>query len=339
MSATATRISERAQTLHAKAVVIDALSFYYDGPTPRFDPAKLTALNVTAAEVYDNWEKGLEEIMLVREDLKRDPMGVLIRSAQDIEDAKANGKVGVILGVQSSIFVDTELWHLGLLHEVGLRIFQLTYNERSYMGDGCLEGEDGGLTRFGERVLQEMHRLGLALDLSHVGRRTSVEAIHAFPGVPMFSHANPDALTKNPRNLTDEQIAAIGERGGMIGICPWGPLCWKNDPTRKPTVEDAIDHLVYVADKIGIDHVGIGTDSACTDNQSSLVQHSMEFNTAYPEIAVEFTSHHGRSSGMPEINSLDMVTECMVQRDFSDDEILGVIGGNFLRHFRTAWGG
>lgn len=339
MATATTGISERAQALHKKAIVIDGLSFYYDGPTPRFDPDKLTALNVTAAEVYDNWAKGLEEIMLVREDMKRDPMAVLVRSAQDIEDAKANGKVGVILGVQSSIFVEGELWRLGVLHEVGLRIFQLTYNERSWMGDGCLEEEDGGLTRFGERVLHEMHRLGLALDLSHVGRRTSVEAIHAFPGVPMFSHANPDSITRNPRNLTDEQIRAIGERDGMIGICAWGPLTWKNDPNNKPTVDDVVDHMVYVADMIGIEHVGIGTDSACTDNQAWLVQHSMEFNTAYPEIATEYTSHHGRSSGMPEINSLDTVTDCMLRRGFSDEEVLGVIGGNFLRHFRKAWGG
>lgn len=339
MTATELQISSHARELHSRAIVIDALSFYYDGPTPRFDPNKLTALNVTAAEVYDNWAKGLEEIMLVREDLRHDSSAVLIRSAKDIEDAKANGKVGLILGVQSSIFIEAELWRLGLLHEVGLRILQLTYNERSWMGDGCLEGEDGGLTRFGERVLNEMYQLGLALDLSHVGRRTSVEAIHAFPGVPMFSHANPDAITRNPRNLTDEQIMAIGERKGMIGICTWGPLNWKNDPINKPTVEDVIDHLVYVADKIGVEHVGIGTDSACTDNQAWLIQHSLEFNTSYPEIATEFTSHHGRSSGMPEINSLDMVTECMVRRDFSDAEVLGVIGGNFLRHFREAWKG
>ena len=338
MTATTMPISTRAQELHASAVVIDALSFYYDGPTPRFDPSKLTALNVTAAEVYDDWAKGLEEIMLVREDLKRDPIGVLIRSAQDIEAAKVNGKVGVILGVQSSIFIEAEIWRLELLHEVGLRILQLTYNERSYMGDGCLEIEDGGLTRFGKKVLHEMHRLGLALDLSHVGRRTSVEAIHAHPGLPMFTHANPNSLTKNPRNLTDEQIMAIGERQGMIGICTWAPLLWKNDPTKKPNVDSVIDHLVYVADKIGIDHVGVGTDSACTDNKAWLIQHSLEFNTSYPEIAVEYTSHHGRSSGMPEINSLDMVTEAMVQRNFSDEEILGVIGGNFLRHFRAVWG-
>lgn len=339
MTVTETTISERAAKLHESAIVIDALSFYYDGPTPRFEPKKLTALNVTAAETYSNWAKAVEEIMTIREDLKRDQVGTLIRSAADIRAAKQNGRVGIILGVQSSLFVETELWHLELLHDIGLRIFQLTYNERSYMGDGCLELEDGGLTRFGKKALHELHRLGIALDLSHVGRRTSLDAIAETPGLPMFSHANPDALTKNPRNLIDEQIRGIGDRGGMIGVCTWAPLCWKNDVTRKPTTDDIIDHVVYVADMIGIDHVGIGTDSACTDNKAWLIQHSFEFNTAYPEIATEYISHHGRSEDMPEINSLDRITDRLLARGFSDEETLKVIGGNFLRHFEAAWRG
>ncbi len=97
--------------------------------------------------------------------------------------------------------------------------------------------------------------------------------------------------------------------------------------------------MVYVADMIGIDHVGIGTDSACTDNNAWLIQHSFEFNTAYPEIATEYISHHGRSEDMPEINSLDRVTDRLLARGFSDEDTLKVIGGNFLRHFEAAWRG
>jgi membrane dipeptidase len=330
-------ISERAAKLHRDAIVIDGLSFYYDGPTSRFDPDKLTALNLTACETYNAWDRALEEIMQVREDLKRDPVGVLIRSAADIEVSKVNRKVGVILGVQSTIFIDTELWHLDLLYDIGLRIMQLTYNERSYMGDGCLEADDGGLSRFGRRAIARVEDLGIALDLSHVGRRTSLDAIAAASVPIMFSHANPNKVTQNPRNLTDEQIKAVGENGGMIGVCTWGPLCWKNDPTKRPTVNDVIDHIDYVVDMIGIDHVGIGTDSACTTNTAWLIQHSLEFNSAYPEIANEFVSHHGRSSGMPEINTLDRMTDGLLNRGYTDGEVVKVIGGNFLRHFRTAW--
>lgn len=337
MSQTTVSASDRAAKLHANAIVIDGLAFYYDGPTTRFDPEKLTALNVTALEVYDNFAKGVEEIMVLREDLKDDSAGMLVRTTEDIEQAKAAGKVGVILGAQASIFVETELWKLDLLHDIGLRIMQLTYNERCYMGDGCLVPVDGGVSRFGYRVIERMAELGIALDLSHVGRRTSVEAIRASSKPAMFSHSNALALTENPRNLNDEQIKAIGENGGMIGTCTWGPLCWKNNREKRPDVNDVIDHLVYVANMIGIDHVGIGTDSACTSNKAWLIQHSFEFNSAYPEIGTEFESYHGPSSGMPEINSMDMVTDAMVARNFSDEEILGVIGGNFLRHFRTVW--
>jgi membrane dipeptidase len=332
-------VSTKAKELHQSSIVIDTLSFYYDGPSERMIPSQLTALNVTAAEVYSNWARALDEIMQIREDMKVDPNTVLIRSAADIEAAKRDSKVGIILGVQSSIFIESELQRLELLHDIGMRVIQLTYNERCYMGDGCLEKEDGGLSRFGRRAIHEMARLGIAIDLSHVGRRTSVEAIHESPVPVMFTHSNPDALTKNPRNLTDEQINAIGERKGMIGLCAWPPLCWKNDRTKRPNVDDVIDHLEYVVDRIGIDHVGIGTDSACTTNTAWLIQHSKEFNTSYPEIAVEYFSVHPRGDDTLQINSLVKLTDALLRRGYSDDDVRKIIGGNFLRHFREVWKG
>ena len=155
----------------------------------------------------------------------------------------------------------------------------------------------------------------------------------------MFTHSNPDALTRNPRNLTDEQINAIGERKGMIGLCAWPPLCWKNDRTKRPNVDDVIDHLEYVVDRIGIDHVGIGTDSACTTNTAWLIQHSKEFNTSYPEIAVEYYSVHPREDDTLQINSLVRLTDALLRRGYSDEDVRKIIGGNFLRHFREVWKG
>jgi membrane dipeptidase len=339
VTATEQGISAKAAALHESAIVIDTLSFYYDGPSERMIPSQLTALNLTACETYSNWARGVEEIMQVREDMKEDPTSVLIRSAADIEAAKRDGKVGIILGVQSTLFIESEIQRLQLLHDIGLRIIQLTYNERSYMGDGCLEKEDGGLSRFGKRAIAEMARLGIAVDLSHVARRTSVEAIYESPVPVMFTHSNPDAITRNPRNLIEEQIKAIGERRGMIGLCAWAPLLWKNNPAKQPDIDDLVDHVDYLVDKIGIDYVGVGTDSACTGNKAWLIQHSLEFNTAYPEIAVEYFSHHPRDNELPQINSLVRLTDGLLRRGYKDEDVLKVIGGNFLRHFREVWHG
>jgi membrane dipeptidase len=264
----------KAKQLHESSIVIDGLTFYYDGPSERLNPKGLTALNLTACETYNGWNASLKEIMDIRAAIDRDPVCTVIRSAADIEQAKKDGKVGVIIGVQASYFIEMELWRLQTLHDVGLRIFQLTYNDRTYTGDGCLEPVDGGLTKYGRMVIDELARIGIALDLSHVGRRTSMEAIEASPVPPMFSHANPNALTENPRNLTDEQIRMIGERKGLIGICTWAPLCWKNQP-QPPSTDDVVDHVDYVVQMIGIDHVGIATDSGCTMNQAWLEQHSL----------------------------------------------------------------
>jgi membrane dipeptidase len=333
--------SERAMVLHESSIVIDGLTFYYDGASERLNPKQLTAMNVTACETYSGFSAAVKEIIDLRNNLDDDPGSVLIRSVADIEQAKRDGKVGLIIGVQASYPVETDLTRLYALYEIGLRIFQLTYNDRAYTGDGCLEPVDGGLTRFGRDLINELARLGVALDLSHVGRRTSMDAIEASPKPPMFSHANPNALTENPRNLTDEQIRMIGEAGGMIGLCTWAPLCWKNQPGAGPTVEDYLDHLDYVVNMIGVDHVGIATDSGSTMNQAWLTQHSLEFNTAFPEIAGDYRANcveSGHPNGMPDLANLAPITEGLLRRGYADDDVKKIIGGNFLRHFRAIWG-
>jgi membrane dipeptidase len=328
--------------LHEASIVIDGLTFYYDGPTERLDPKGITALNLTACETYNGFNAAMAEIVGVTKLIETDPVATLIRSAADIEQAKRDGKVGIIIGVQASYLIGTDLWKLKALHDIGLRIFQLTYNDRCYTGDGCLEPIDGGLTRFGKQVLDEAARLGIAIDLSHVGRRTSMEAIAAAPKPPMFSHANPNALTESPRNLTDEQIKLIGEVGGLIGVCTWAPLCWKNRPGDPPTVDDVVDHVDYVVQMIGIDRVGIATDSGCTMNQAWLKQHSLEFNTAFPEIAGDYLKNVGEDTHpeeLPDLTNLVLVTDALQRRGYSDDDVRKLIGGNFLRHLRDAWGG
>ncbi len=333
-------VSAEARRLHDASIVIDGLTFYYDGPTERLVATDVTATNVTAAETASNFAKATEEVMVLRQDMERDDASVLIRTAADIEQAKRDGKVGIILGFQASLPVETELWRVQMYHDIGMRIVQLTYNDRCYTGDGCLVDEDAGLTRFGARFIEELAARYIALDLSHCGRRTSLEAIDASPAAPMFSHANPNAITENPRNLTDEQIRKIGERKGMIGLCAWAPLCWKNNTAHPPTVEDFVDHVDYVVDLIGVDHVGIATDSGVTDNQAWLIQHSADFNATFPAIAGEYISHHGgrAESGMPEVNTLVRITDALLRRGYSDVDTQKIIGGNFLRHFRNVWG-
>lgn len=339
MVAKTEEIAATAQRVHESSIVIDGLTFYYDGPTDRLDWKGVTATNVTAAETASNFAKATEEVMVLRQGLARDPDRVLIRSAADIERAKRDNKVGVILGFQASLPVETEMWRIQMYHDIGMRIVQLTYNDRCYTGDGCLV-EDGGLTRFGARFVNELAEKRIALDLSHCGRRTSLEAIEASSIAPMFSHANPNELTKNPRNLTDEQIRKVGERKGMIGLCSWAPLCWKNNTESAPTIDDYVDHIDYVVDMIGIDHVGIATDSGVTENQAWLAQHSLDFNAAFPAIAGEYISHHGTraDSGMPEVNDLVRITEALLDRGYGEEDITKIIGGNFLRHFRSVWG-
>ena len=342
MTSTPVELSVTAAELHQSAIVIDGLSYYYDGPSDRLDPRFVTATNVTACETASWFEDASREINDVREAAEQDPGALVVLSAADIERAKQEGKVGVIIGLQASLPIETDLSRISLLHALGVRIIQLTYNDRTWAGDGCVEPVDGGLSVFGRAMIEEMARVGMALDLSHVGRRTSLDVIEAATVPPMFSHANPLALTENVRNLTDEQMRKVADRGGMVGICCWAPLCWKNRPGDPPTIADYVDHIDYAVELIGADRVGIATDSACTMDQAWAAQHSLDFAAAFPEIAQSYRDAVGPNThpeSLPTVANLLPITEELLRRGYAEDDVRSIIGGNFLRHLREVWGG
>ncbi len=333
---------DAAVALHEASIVIDGLTFYYDGPSPRLRPEWVTATNVTAAETSYGFADALADIEDVRRAASRDPGAVLVLSASDIEAAKRGGKVGIIIGLQASLPVDEDLGRVRVLHDLGVRIMQLTYNDRTYAGDGCLEPVDGGLSRLGRAMIAEMADVKMLLDLSHVGRRTSLEAIDACPVPMVISHANPLAVTASPRNLTDEQIQAVASRGGVIGACSYPPICWKNRRGVLPTTDDVLDHLDYLVEVAGIDHVGIATDSACTADAARVARHSKEFASAFPGITEDYDrevkSRFESPAPVPTVADLLPVTQGLLGRGYQPDDVQKVLGGNFMRVFREVWG-
>jgi membrane dipeptidase len=340
VSATEVKISPEAEQLHRSSIVIDGLSFYYDGPSDRLNPDRVTATNVTTVETYNGFIEAIDELTNLRELAFSDPGVIIVERASDIEKAKAEGKIGLILGFQSSLPIENRLDRVRVFHDMGIRIIQPTYNDRDYAGDGCLEPVDGGLSRFGRRLIEEFARVGILLDLSHAGRRTALEAAEASPGPLSVTHAAPLNLTDSVRNLTDELMKKVAEKDGVVGMCCWGPLIWKNQPQR-PTIDDFIDHIDYACELIGPKHVGIATDSPCTTNVEWTRRHSEEFDEAFPEIASEYRAKVGKDKmhpeGLPGIADLRPVTDGLLRRGYSESDVKGIIGGNFLRLFEQVW--
>lgn len=331
-----------AAAVHRRAIVVDGCSWTFDGWTEKLARSGVTALNLTLAGAAEDFVGAVKQIERARALMARDPARfVLARRAADVRRAKVEGKVAVVFNFQNGRPVDDSLHHLEVFHEIGLRSMQLTYNERNYIGDGCLEPANSGLSAFGRQVVKEMNRLGVVVDLTHVGERTTLEALEIGEKPCVFSHSNPRRRADNPRNITDEQIQRCAQRGGVIGVCGWGPICWTGGEAA-PDVEQFVGHIEYIAGLVGIDHVGVATDSTTSMRLAHIVEHATEVNAAYPSVTGAFVGRFGTGLEFRypvSVTHLPQVTARLLERGFGEPDVAKVMGGNFLRVWEEVWGG
>jgi len=301
--------------------------------------AGLTAMNVTMGISgigmgIDNFRSMIGTIHGYLSYFELDDRLVHVLSVADIRRAKHEGKLGIIFGCQgiaSKIEDDPGL--LMILQRLGQRIVQLTYNERSAVGCGCLEVVDSGLTQFGRICIREMNHLGLIVDLAHAGERTTLDAI-SFSAAPIIiSHANVRKLCNSPRNLSDETIKAVARSGGVIGITAYAPFC-ETSPGVRPSIDTYVDHIAHIADLVGIDHVGIGSDFF---DGESLIRFERFFRLRYPEIVRDYTIDTVYVDGLGTVDDFPRIAEALEQRSFGKSEIRKILGGNFLRVFEQVW--
>ncbi len=217
----------------------------------------ITATNATIS-IFENYHQSMDRItdwLRILHD-RRDTL-VQVTKARDILDAKASGKTGIIFGWQNSSPVENDLTRLDVFHQLGVRIVQITYNERNLLGSGCWERTDDGLSNFGVDAVSEMNRLGILIDLSHVGDRTTIETIEHSKQPVAFTHANARSFVDHVRNKTDDALKIMAERGGVVGANAFPPFLRNGFRSTIVDYVDAIDDLV---ERVGIDHVGLGTD-------------------------------------------------------------------------------
>jgi membrane dipeptidase len=341
--------------LHRDAIVIDSEGVTVLLPSVHIPPAPiegrafldralaagLTAMNTTMglggiASGIDDFRALLNSIYghLVYFELHPDKL-LHVQRAADVESAKRDGKLGVIFGVQGfGSKMEGDLTLIRILHKLGLRIVQLTNNERNALGCGCIERPDTGLTQLGRAAIAEMNRIGMLVDLAHAGERTALEAFEASRAPCIVSHANARALNDHWRNLTDEMLRALAAKNGVIGITAYAAFCQPKSGTR-PTVHDVIDHIAYVADLVGIDHVGIGSDFFESESE---VRYA-DFASYYPAVQRGFRREETCADGFERIDHFPRLTEALVERHFTEADIKKILGGNHLRVFRDAWRG
>ncbi|MFO1060919.1 MAG: membrane dipeptidase [Dongiaceae bacterium] len=252
----------------------------------------------------------------------------IARSVADIRAAKAAGKTAIVVHFQGADPIEDELDFLDIFHACGLRVMQVTYNSRNRLGDGCFEPTDAGLSKFGRQAIARMEALGIAVDLSHAGVRTQLESIEHATKPVLVTHANVRALCDTPRNLTDEVIRAVGSKGGVIGACA---VPFFLDRQRRPSLDTLIDQVDYLADKIGARQVGLGFDFAEEDEDDYVYfGYDERYIPKPPWIWPTGLTGHAEAGN---------VAAALSRRGYSDADIAGILGENFLRVFAELWGG
>jgi membrane dipeptidase len=334
------RLAEAAQIL-ADTIVVDTLGGAVVHPTPHVTSdtyeenlvrCGFSALHVTLVSepsYTPTWEQVQHALY---ENLLHFAMSPKLRHIERVEhlyEAKRNGQLGVILGIQSPSCIGHERERLRLLHKLGLRSLQLTYMERNLLGDGCLEPENRGLTHFGMQVVRECNRLGILVDCAHVGIRTTLDAIAESAKPVVISHTAIRAITDNPRCVTDDQMKAVAAKGGVIGITTYAPFI-RND--RPPTLDDYLDHFDYAIGLVGPGHVSFATD--WFDGKTKT-------NWATPWYYPEVTrgSRYGALglTGFSQRSELPNVVVGLLNRGHRAADVGNILGGNYIRVLKDVW--
>jgi membrane dipeptidase len=257
-----------------------------------------------------------------------------VHAVADIRAAKAERRTGIILGWQNATPIENDLRRLALFHRLGVRIIQLTYNERNLLGNGCYERTDEGLSRFGQAAVREMNRLGILIDLSHVGDRTVLDTIELSDAPVAITHANARSQHDHPRNKTDDAIRRLVARGGVIGAnaCP---MFFPNG--FESTLDEYLDAIEYLVDMVGAEHVAVGTDF-CQEQPRAWFEWIFSSQGTLPARDVGYTPHPYRHlRGLEGTRQFGAIATGLLARGYPPDAVRQVIGGNWLRLFTQVW--
>lgn len=292
----------------------------------------ITAANCTTA-VWEGFDGAMANVAAFKHWFaEHDDLVRPVTSVEDVHAAAREGRVGIVLGWQNLSPVADDLRRLVLFRDLGLRIAQLAYNTQSAFGCGCYEQRDTGLSGYGHEAVDELNRLGVAIDLSHVGVATARDAILASRAPVAFSHVCPAALKPHPRNRTDEELRLVAERGGIVGVTPFPWFL------RAPTLEAFVDALEHVVDVAGEEHVGVGTDFT-EGHGDAFVEWILRdkgtgrlvTDTPLADLRVAMPD------GLRRLAEWQAIPHALERRGWPEQRIERVVGRNWLRFLGDAW--
>lgn len=256
----------------------------------------------------------------------------LVGKAADLDHAKQQKKIALIIGIQNADHF-REVKDVKTLYDLGLRCSQLTYNEQNLIGSGSTDRVDGGVSDFGATIIKAMNDTGMLVDVSHCGDKTTLDAIDISTKPIAITHSNCRALNNHPRLKTDEAIRKLAAKGGVMGITGVRNFVRDREPT---TVGHIVDHIEHVVKLVGIDHVGIGSDSDLNGYDDMPADQVKVLRAAYKS-SYAFRDKLDTDGFDHPLKTFDL-TDALIRRGYSDDNIALILGGNFRRLLGTIWG-
>ena len=254
-------------------------------------------------------------------------------TAADVQTARDTGRTAIFFGAQNPSCIEDDIGLIEVLHRLGLRFMQLTYNNQSLLATGCYEAEDTGLTRMGREVVAEMNRVGLVVDMSHSAERSTLDAIAHSTRPIAITHANPAVWHPALRNKSPRVLAALAESGGMLGFSLYphhlngGSAC---------SLDDFCTAVARTADSIGINHIGIGSD-LCQDQPDSVVEW---MRVGRWTKSTDFGEGSAAAPGFPPMpdwfrdnRDFGNIAAGLHRAGLNAEDVAAVMGGNWLRFF------
>ena len=325
-------ISEEAAALHSDALVWDNHGCMplrpEDDFLPQLERYKDSGVNMAHLNVgYDptGFEAHVRVIAQMRRYIMMRPdKYVLALSVEDIERAKAKGKLAVGFDIEGAVAIQDQMATIQLFYDLGVRWMCIAYNKTNKLGGSCHEHPDPGLSDFGRECLDELARVGMVACCTHTGSKTAMDVFEYSKNPVIFSHSNPRALVDHERNISDDLMHACADTGGVIGINGIGLFLGDNK------TESIVKHIDYAVETVGAEHVGIGLDFVF--DQVELDDFLEKFKDTFPE-------GMGYDAGIKMVSPEQHpeITEGLLGLGYAEDTIRGILGENFLRVAKAVW--
>jgi membrane dipeptidase len=302
----------------------------------------VSAINLTAVSPWSGLDKSLLELQANLDKIEAmADIAFVVKEVGDIRRAKAEGKLGVIIGAQHSLMVESDVRLLATFRRLGMRILQPTYNEPCLFGQGApdIGDADKGITEAGRAWVAEMHANRLLIDLSHCGHRTSADFIAEAREPVMFSHANAFAVCPSPRNKPDDLIRAVAAKGGLIGAVMWSPAV---KHATRPTLDDYIEHIDHMVKVGGVEHVGFASDITEGHPQDrEKWEKSFGPRGLYPNITGILGPWYEWDTRLnvdyASLTHTPRIVDGLARRGYKSSDIDKIMSGNWMRVLSDVW--